>query len=74
MGYAQGDQKEGEKQVAPLAEEQKGCASIDTTKEGPNGKFSKDLTPKSKPMLLGGERGAKEKIGKPGKPSRGKIW
>jgi hypothetical protein len=25
-------------------------------------------------MLLGGERGAKEKIGKPGKPSRGKIW
>jgi hypothetical protein len=73
MGYAQGDQKEGEKQVAPLVEERKGSLCIDVADEGPNGKRSKDLTPKSKPILLVGKRGAKEEIGKLGKPSRGKI-
>jgi hypothetical protein len=33
-----------------------GCVDINTTREGPNGKGSKDLTPKSKPMSLGKEK------------------
>jgi len=61
MGYVQGDQKEGEKQVTPLAEERKGCTCTNATEEGPNGKHSKDITPKSKSMLLRGGKGAKKR-------------
>jgi len=33
-----------------------GCTHTNATKEGSNGRHSKDLTPKSKPKLLGGVR------------------
>lgn len=56
-----GIQKEGEKQVTPPIKEQKGCACTVTNEVGPNGKSSKDLTPKSKPRPFGGERGPKRR-------------
>jgi len=33
-----------------------GCTHTNATKEGPNGRHSKDLTPKSKPKLLGARK------------------
>jgi hypothetical protein len=36
------------------------CASTNTTEEGPNGKHSKDLIPKSKLKPLGGRRGERK--------------
>jgi hypothetical protein len=51
------DKKENKKQVAPPIEERKGCACIVMDKEGPNGRCSKYLTPKSKTKPLGGRRG-----------------
>ncbi len=60
-------------QGAPIVEEWKGWAHTNTTKEGPNGRCSKDLMPKFNPKLLGGER-AKEEIERPREQSRGKTW
>jgi hypothetical protein len=54
-----GGQKESGMQATPLAKKERGCANTNATKEGPNERHSKDLTPKSKPKTLGGE-GAKE--------------
>ncbi len=56
-----GDQKEGEKQAAPPIKKQKGCACPIINEVGPNRKFSKDLTPKSKPRPFGGEKGLKKR-------------
>jgi len=50
----------------------KKCASTNATEEGPNGRHSKDLIPKSKLRPLGGE-GVKEEIEKLKKPSKGRT-
>jgi len=50
-------QKGGGTHAAPFAKEQKGYASTNTIREGPNGKHIKDLMPKPMPMPLGAERG-----------------
>jgi hypothetical protein len=47
------DKKEGKKQIVVPTKEQKGCAHTNMVGEGPNGRCSKDLTPKFKPRLLG---------------------
>jgi hypothetical protein len=57
MGHMLGDQKEGGKQVAPFVEKRKGCVCTYIIGEGPNGRCSKDLTPKSKPKSWGGKGG-----------------
>jgi len=53
IGHGLRGQEEGETQVTPFTKKQKGCVNINTAKKGPNGKHSKDLTPKSKPKPLG---------------------
>jgi hypothetical protein len=54
MGHMLGGQEQG-KQAALPVEERKGCAFSNVAKEGPNGRCSKDLMPKSKPKPLGGK-------------------
>jgi hypothetical protein len=57
------DQKEGKKQTTFPTKKRKKCAHTNITREGPNGRCSKDLTPKFKkfkPRLLV-ERGPKRK-------------
>jgi hypothetical protein len=61
MGHVLSNQKEGEKQVTPPTKKQKGCVCTDAVGEGPNGRHSKDLTPKFKLRPLGGERGPKRR-------------
>jgi hypothetical protein len=60
MGHVLNDQKESEKQATPPVEEWKGCMCIIVTKEGPNGRCSKDVSSRSKPRLLGGKRGQRK--------------
>jgi hypothetical protein len=57
MGHILHNQEEDQKKTTPLVKEQKGCVCIGVAKEGPKGSCSQDLTPKSKPKLLGGKRG-----------------
>jgi hypothetical protein len=55
------------KQITPLVEEWKGCVCINAIKENPNGRYSNDLLPKSKPRSMGGEE-AKGEIKQLGEP------
>lgn len=45
MGHVVSGQEEGEKQVAFPVEEWMGSVHTNATREGPNGRGSKDLTP-----------------------------
>jgi len=62
MGHSLRGQKEGGTQVAPPIEKQKGCVSTNTAEESPNGRHSKYLMPKSKPVPLRGKGGQRENI------------
>jgi hypothetical protein len=64
MNHVLSDQEEGEKQVAPLAKEQKGCMCTIINMPCPNGRRLKNLKPKSKLRPLGG-KGVKEDIEEP---------
>jgi hypothetical protein len=68
-----GDQHEGEKQALTPVEERMGCTCTNTAGEGPNGRHSKDLMPKSKLGVIKKGEGAKGEIEEPREPSRGKI-
>jgi hypothetical protein len=46
---------EGEKQVALLTEEQKGCTCTNAVNKCPNGRHSMNLISKSKPRLFRGD-------------------
>jgi len=61
------------KQIAPFVEEQMGCVCTNATKEDPNGKYSKDAMPKSKPRSMGGEE-TKMEIKQLGEPYGRKTW
>jgi len=68
--HVSSDQQEGEKQAPPPIKEQMGCTCTNMIGEGPNGKHSKDLMPKSKLGVAKGAEGAKREIEKPLEPSR----
>jgi hypothetical protein len=61
-GHKLKGQEEGKTQVTPPNEKQKGCVSTKIARKGPNGKHSKDVTPKSKPRPLRGRGGQNENI------------
>ncbi len=61
MGPVLGDQKEGRKQGAFPVKEQKRCANINATREGPNGRRSKDLTLKIQTQAAWGKMGPKKR-------------
>jgi hypothetical protein len=76
MGHMLRNQEKDKKKTTPFVKEQKGCVCIGVAREGPKGSRSQDLTPKSKPKLLG-EKGPKRRSknleshleGKPDKPN-----
>jgi len=59
-----------QKKTPPPTKEQMGCTCTNMIGEGPNGKHSKDLMPKSKLRVAKGGEGAKREIEKPLEPSR----
>ncbi len=54
-----GNQHEGVKQAPFPTKEQMGCTCTNTGREGPNGRHSKDLMPKSKHGVIKGGEGPK---------------